>query len=109
MHDIKPGDYFEDCGFSPALCFESSEDGIVGIRLIDGKPTSCSWNGCGPRKLTLMQALRLRFMGPDERYIEAIQSPPLATWEPESRWWELADYSEIIKSLKLEAVELPGI
>jgi hypothetical protein len=42
---IKPGDYYEDCGYHPCICVSvnAEDDEILGISLVDG-----SYPAAGP-------------------------------------------------------------
>ena len=100
--EIRPGDYFEDCGFSPSLCVHTEDrngecEVVHGVSLVDGTIRTCVIDGCGPRKLTFHQALHIRFRGPDVAYIKRCQSPLPSKWKPEQRWWEedgLAEWAD---------------
>ena len=81
--EILPGDIYEDCAYHPVLCILVSEedDEIAGISLIDGSyPRSCSLVHCGVRKLSVLEALRWKFHGPDDL-------PAEVEFEPCHKWW----------------------
>jgi hypothetical protein len=77
--DLLPGDLFEDCRYHPCLCIEGNSpddvDGVYGISLVDGTPSGCSISHCSLRKLTVDEAVRWKYYGPNDQVIE-------------DRWWE---------------------
>ena len=81
IHDIKPGDLFEDCAFHPCICIvagsKDDKDGVEGISLVDGSGRCCSADHCALRLLTLEEAVHWRFHGPSDETLPA-----------KSRWWE---------------------
>lgn len=61
--EFSPGDFYEDCAYSPCLCVDASseEDFLWGVSLIDGSyPRSCSLLSCGPRKLSIAEAWAMK-------------------------------------------------
>lgn len=61
------GDIYEDCSYHPVLLTEiesydhTDEQTLMGISLIDGSgPRSCSTRHCGPRKLSMEEAVELK-------------------------------------------------
>jgi hypothetical protein len=76
---LVPGDLFEDCRYHPCLCIEgnapSDPDGVYGISLVDGTPCGCSIRHCALRKLTVEEAVRWKYEGPDDVAVE-------------DHWWE---------------------
>jgi len=102
---IKPGDYFENCGFAPALCLsielddKGELDTVHGISLVTGKFCTCSVGGCAPRKVTFEAARKMRLLGQDVDYIKAVESPSVDTWKAEHRWWEQDGCSEFAKDI----------
>ncbi len=75
--DLKPGEYYEDCAYHPCLCVWVDDDEVLGISLIDGThPRGCSIFGCGIRKLSLNEALKWKFSGPED-----VEIPQ------EQKWW----------------------
>jgi hypothetical protein len=73
---IREGDLYEDCGYSPALCYRADpvaasrgwrkwlrrtvDVDLSGISLLDGSRLSCSAKHCAPRKLTLTEVMSMR-------------------------------------------------
>lgn len=60
--EFKEGDLYEDCGYVPRLLIEinEKEDFMRGISLVDGNFGDCSPHHCGPVKISVARALRLR-------------------------------------------------
>ena len=73
---IHAGDLYEDCGYSPALCYRADpvaasrgwrkwlrrtvDVDLSGISLLDGSRLSRSAKHCAPRKLTLTEVVSMR-------------------------------------------------
>jgi hypothetical protein len=73
---IRAGDLYEDCGYSPALCYvaqpvmasrgwrkwlrRTTDVDLSGISLLDGSRLNCSARHCAPRKLTLTEVMSMR-------------------------------------------------
>lgn len=100
--EIQPGDFFEDCGFRPALCLgiekdENGNDDLVrGICILNGDLVACALHGCAPRLLSKEETIKLIMNGPESERLAALACLPLETWESKDRWWE----SEKIAFLK---------
>lgn len=76
--DIEPGEIFEDVFYHPCLCMGIMDDTIWGISLVDGSHPRCISIGMsGPRKLTLKEAWRWKFFGPEDEELD-----------PKHVWWE---------------------
>ena len=75
LHNIKPGDIYEDSAYHPVLCVgveTPGGDGIWGISLIDGsEPRSCSILHSGVRKLSVDEAWTIK-----QRFIKTGQLGP---------------------------------
>ena len=81
IHEIKVGDFYEDCAFHPCLCTvagtDEDKDGVEGISLVDGSsPRCCSATHCGLRILTFEEAVQWKLHGPSDE-----------TFEEKERWW----------------------
>ncbi len=64
---IKPGSFYEDCGFHPCVCtrVNPEDDEIQGISLVDGSyPRSCSVKHCGVQLLSFDEAVNRKLKGP---------------------------------------------
>lgn len=63
---IKVGDIYEDCAYHPVLCTsvkgeDETNASVTGISLIDGSyGRTCSIPGCGVKKLTVAQAVKIK-------------------------------------------------
>ena len=82
---IKLGDLYENCKYHPCLCVEADYeiDDLLGISLIDGNFSCCSLLNCGPRRLTVEEAVKLKKEGPGPPYERDIPD--------HQRWWETPD------------------
>jgi hypothetical protein len=69
VNTIEPGDIYEDAFYHPCLCIQVDleNDTLKGISLIDGSfPRSCSIKYSGLRLLSLEEAVRWKFDGPND-------------------------------------------
>jgi hypothetical protein len=73
---IHAGDLYEDCGYSPCLCYaaqpvkasrgwrkwlrRTTDVDLSGISLPGGSRLNCSARHCAPRKLTLTDVMSMR-------------------------------------------------
>lgn len=79
---LRPGQFYEDCGYHPCLCIAVEEDGEVrGISLVDGNVRACDLHHCGVKRLSFDEALAWRFEGPRDL-------PTNVKLEAKQRWWE---------------------
>lgn len=91
---IRPGDLYEDCSYHPVLCTRVIKDGNIdttyeGLSLVDGSfPRSCSARHCKPRKITLRQAINIRFNGPSAAKKRHIQNLIKNAGWWFNRWWK---------------------
>ena len=68
-NQIKKGDFYLDCNYHPCLCISKKGDDIQGISLVDGSmPRGCSINNCGPDKISVNQAIKIRIHGVTNKY-----------------------------------------
>jgi hypothetical protein len=62
MSRIRVGSFYRDCAGHPVLCTEARDGNVTGISLIDGSfPRGCSLQHCVPEKLSLKEALAIKF------------------------------------------------
>jgi len=88
-NQIKPGDFYQDCGYHPVLCTKADAYEVEGISLIDGSsPRCCSTAYCKPRKISFRTAIRIKTKGPStaqKAHTEALNKS--ADWDFKI-WWE---------------------
>jgi hypothetical protein len=79
--DIAIGEIYQSCSYHPCVCVYVDDDQLFGISLIDGHyGCGCSIRSCGPLKLTVQEALEIKFLGE--------KSSLLQKWGVEDVSWE---------------------
>ena len=78
--EVNEGDYFESTLFHPCICIDASptNPNIEGISLVDGTLHNCNQIHSGIRKLTLKEAIKWKFEGPQE--LDNIQLDKTKSW-----------------------------
>ena len=97
---IRVGDFYLSCGYHPCLCTEADKYEVSGVSLVDGSsPHTCSYFSCNPKKLTALNAVRIRLFGPSGRRRKHAEHPEISKMCG-NPWWTEHKYQYAFSSTR---------